>query len=234
MKQFICICCALLLGVASAMAADGDKRSDEAPSRAGTIYVSLQGSPVFNLYENAFSYRDNGRLIELFTPQGALSVGMDFSDAFGIRLMAEIGSDAGACNTRNTSAGGFWPYRFYNVDLFADAVLNLCGLAGRITRFRPKLYAGLGVAHTFGFTDSGHPWQKVNGSNTVPGFRGGFIGEYTWDSGFGLFFDLCGEAYTDMYNGLMPSAKDQENYEGYGGFPLDLRGILGKGLVYHF
>lgn len=226
--------CALVLGAASLWASGDRKVSDDAPSHAGTIYISLQGGPVFNLYENAFSYRDNGRLAELFTPQGALSFGIDFSDVFGIRIMAEGGSDAGACNVRETSGGGFWPYRFYNADVFADAVLNLSGLAGRITRFRPKVYAGLGAAHTFAFTDSGHPWQKVSGSNTVPGFRGGFIAEFTGNSGFGVFLDLCGEAFSDMYNGLMPSAEDQKNYEGYGGFPLDLRCILSVGLVYHF
>ena len=231
MKQFVCVVCALCLG-AAALSAQEERQTP--PSHAGRVYLSLQGGPALNLYENAFSYRDNGQAIKLFTLQGALAVGFDFSDAFGIRLQGAYGNDASAANVRQTSGGGFYPYRFRHVNLFADAVLNLSGLRGKVTAFRPKLYAGLGGAHTFGFTESHHPWQKIIGQNTVFGFRGGFIAEYTFASGLGLLADFCGEAYTDLYNGLMPSEEDQKAYEGYAGFPLDLRGILSLGLVYHF
>lgn len=203
-------------------------------SHAGRFFVSLQGGPVLNIYENAFSYRENGQTLGLFKLQGALALGYDFSDSFGVRLAGAFGSDAGACNTRQTSAHGFYPYTFKHVNAFVDALLNLNGLAGRITYFRPKLYAGLGGAHTFGYNFiNPHPWQKVTTSNTVFGFRLGFLAEYTFDSGLGFFGDLCGEGYTDMYNGLMPG-KDETGFEGYGGFPLDLRGLLTFGVVYHF
>ncbi len=225
MKRFVCMLLALSFGAAALYAQE---------SHAGTAYVSLKGGPAFNLYENAFSYRENGRLAELFTFGGSVAFGFDFSDPFGIRVEASYGGDAGACNVRQTSAGGFWPYTFKHGDAFVDAVLNLNGLAGKVTRFRPKLYAGLGGAYTFGFTDSGHPWQKVNDKNLVFGCRAGFIAEYTTKSGFGFFADLCGEAYNDNYNGLMPNKEEQKTYEGYGGFPLDLRGLLSVGIVFHF
>lgn len=227
MKRIAFIGAALLLWAGSLCA-------QEAPSHAHRFYVSLQGGPALNIYENAFTYRENGRAFELFTLQGAAALGYDINDVYGIRLQCAYGADAGAANVRQTSGGGFYPYSFKHANAFTDLVINLNGLAGRVSYFRPKLYAGLGGAHTFEFTDAGHPWQKITPANTVFGFRGGFITEYTFASGFGVYADLCGEAYTDMYNGLMPSKEDQTHYEGYAGFPLDLRGILSLGLVYHF
>lgn len=229
--RIICFAVALLCGLTAAWAQEPSK---EVPSHANRVYLSIQGGPAFNLYENAFSYWENGRGVELFTLQGAAALGYDFSDSYGMRLQAAFGNDAGACNVRQTSGDGFYPYAFRHVNVFADAVVNLSGLRGKVTAFRPKLYAGIGGAYTFDFTDAGHPWQEVVGKNIVFGFRGGFIAEYTLRSGLGFLADFCGEAYTDMYNGLMPSEEDQKNYEGYGGFPLDLRGTISLGLVYHF
>lgn len=194
----------------------------------------VQGTTALDIYENAFSYRENGQLADLFTFQGALGVGYDFSEAFALRTLVAFGNDAGAANTRETSGGGFYPYSFKHVNLFLDAVLNLSGLNGKATAFRPKVYTGVGGAVTFGFTDAHHPWQQITPKNKAFGFRAGFIAEYTLESGLGFFADFCGEAYTDMYNGLMPSAEDQQQYEGYGGFPFDVRGLISLGLVYYF
>ena len=216
-----------------------------APGHEGCVSIFVQGGPVLNLYENAFSYRENGVAAELFTFQGSAGIGFDFSEAFALRGQVAYGNDVGSCNTRQTSGGGFYPYHFRHANVFVDAILNLSGLKGRASAFRPRLYAGIGGAYTFGFNPSDnnayyvqtgkyHPWQAIKEKNIVPGFRAGFIAEYTVPSGFGIFADLCGEAYTDMYNGLMPSKQDQENYEGYGGFPWDLRGLLSLGMVYYF
>lgn len=227
MKRIICLWTVLLFGAVYLSA-------QEAPVHSKKISVSVSGGIALSLYENAFSYRDQGRTMELLNMQGAFAVGYDFSEAFGLRLQVGLGNDAGACNTRETSAHGFYPYSFSHANAFMDAVINLNGLSGKATSLRSKLYAGLGGAHTFGFTDAGHPWQKVNGNNTVLGFRGGFLEEYSFPSGLGVFVDVCGEAYADTYNGLMPSEEDQKRYEGYAGFPLDLRGIISFGLVYRF
>ena len=230
MKQSVCIGAALLLGAVALHA----QTKEPAPSQAHQVFVALQGGTALDIYENAFSYRENGKMLDLFTFQGALSLGYEFNDKYGIRLQGAFGNDAGACNVRETSARGFYPYSFRHVSAFADVLINLTGLAGKTTAFRPKVYAGVGGAHTFGFTDAKHPWQKVTPKNTVPGFRAGFIAEYSWPSGFGIFADLTGEAYHDMYNGLMPSKEDQTHYEGYAGFPFDVRGMLSFGIVYHF
>ena len=212
--------------------ADNGKRSKR--NHAGLCYISLQGAPVLNYYENSFAFSEFGQTGKMFTLQGALSFGYDFSEAVGARLQVAYGNDSGACNVRETSSGKFYPYTFQHVNLFIDGILNLAGRTGEATSFRPKLYFGVGGAHTFGFSDSGHPWQKVSSPNTVFGFRGGFITEYCWDSGFGLFADLCAEGYTDLYNGLQPSKEDQAKGPGYAGFPLDLRALASFGIVFHF
>ncbi len=231
MKKIVSFAAALLLGFVAAWAQDA---RNQAPSHAKHFYVAIQGGPVFNLYENAFTFNEQRRMLDLFTLQGAAVVGYDFTEAYGLRLQAAFGNDRGACNSRETSGSGFYPYSFLHANAFVDGVLNLAGLNGKASAFRPKLYAGVGGAYTFGFSESGHPWQKVTPANLVFGFRGGLIGEYCWKSGLGIYADLCGEAYLDDYNGLKPSKEDQEKAKGYAGFPLDLRGIFSLGVVYHF
>lgn len=227
MKKILCLGAAILM-VASSL------HAQSAAAQKDRFTVSLQGGVLYNLYENEFSYRENDAFGDLFTLEGAVAVGYDISETFGVRLQGAFGKDAGAGNVRETAGNGFYPYNFKNVNVFADAVLNLYGLAGRLTAFRPKLYAGVGFGHTFSFTDPHHPWQKLTDPNTVFGFRFGAIAEYNLTDHFGLYADLSGEAFTDKYNGLMPNDKEQEWYEGYGGFPLDLRGILSFGVLYRF
>lgn len=244
MKHFICFTAALLCGAAllSAQEASQDnagKASREAVSLAGRFSVSLQGGAAFDYYENAFSYRENGQLMKLITPQGALGIGYDFTESFGLRLQGAYGTDAGACNTRNTAAHGFYPYSFQHVNVFMDAMLNLAGLLGKSTAFRPRVYIGAGGAYTFGFQETGehHPWQwdeTVTKKNLVFGFRGGLLLEYCFRSGFGILADFSGEAFMDKYNGLEPSEEDKKAADGYPGFPFDLRGVASLGIVYHF
>ncbi len=191
MKRILCLGAALL-ALHTALCAQ------ETYSHKGRLYIAVEGAPVLNLYENAFSFRENGVDLKLFTLQGAAALGYDFSDTFGLRLNGAYGKDVSACNVRQTSGGGFYPYSFKHANAFLDAVLNLNGLAGKVGAFKPKLYAGLGGAHTFGFTDAGHPWQKPVTRNTVFGFRGGFIAEYCFKSGISLYADLRGESYADM------------------------------------
>lgn len=201
----------------------------------GRFYVGAQLGPMLNLYENHFSYKENGKTLGLITYQAGLVGGYDVNDIFGLRLSVSYAKNAGACNTRNTSAHGFYPYNFSSINAFADAILDLYGLSDLSTFFRIKLYGGMGVGHSFHMTESNHPWQKVTDPNTVFGFRFGGIVEYNFTDHFGIYGDLCGEAYTDKYNGLMPSAEEQaSDYEGYGGFPLDLRGLLSVGVLYRF
>lgn len=228
MKRFLSLGVTILASVTLFAASPADSRTNK-------FYVALQGGPMLNVYENAFSYWDNHCLQKLITLQGGVAVGYAFTDVFSLRLSASYAKNAGACNVRETSGNGFYPYTFHSVNTFADAVLDLNGLAGKLSAFRPLLYGGLGCAYSFDFTDPKHPWQKLETPDTSFGFRFGFIAEYGFSKHFGIYADLCGEGYTDLYNGLAPSRKEQqENFEGYGGFPLDLRGLASLGLIFWF
>lgn len=204
-------------------------------SHEGRFYVGAQLGPMLNIYENYFSYKENGKTLGLITYQAGLVGGYDVNDIFGLRISASFAKNAGACNTKDTAAHGFYPYSFSSVNIFTDAILDIHGLSDLYSFWRIKLYGGLGLGHTFHMTESNHPWQDVTDPNTVFGFRFGGIVEYNITDHFGLFADICGEAYTDKYNGLMPSAEEQaNNYQGYGGFPLDLRGLISIGALYRF
>ncbi len=219
----------ILLALAVTAAAPAVAQSSDRPSHP--FFISMQGGVSGSISENAFSYLDNGRFGGLLGAQGAFAIGYDFTSRIGARISVSYGDNASACNTYQTSAHGFYPYRFKSVNAFVDMLLDV---GKEDSFFSPKLYVGLGGAHTFNFTDSGHPWQDVSGKNTVFGFRGGFVAQFDLSDHFGLFADLCGEAYTDMYNGLMPTKQDQAIESGYPGFPLDLRILASLGMVFHF
>ena len=229
MKKAICTGLILLLGVLS-LAAQSRQHSNE-----GHFYAGIQQGPMLNIYENYFSYVENNKPLDLITFQAALVGGYDVNDMFGARLTIGYAKNAGACNTYNTSAGGFYPYTFSSVNVFADAILDLMGMSDKLSFFRIKLYGGLGFGHSFNMTDPGHPWQGLQDPSTAFGFRFGGIAEYNVFDEFAIYLDVCGEAYADEYNGLLPSLQDQtQTYEGYGGFPFDLRGLVSLGFIYRF
>ena len=212
---------------------------------------ALQGGPMYSVNENGFSYRENGYGSKLFSLQGSAAIGFEINNALGLRLSVGYGDNRSAANTRQTAAHGFYPYNFRSVNGFLDGTLDLNGNYAIERAFRPRLYVGVGVGHTFDFTkpttygtpkpannvgweadNPFHPWQDICEKNTVFGFRAGFIAEYDFSQTFGIFADLCGEAYTDQYNGLQPTKDDQSDYQGYAGFPFDLRAMLSFGVIF--
>ena len=194
--------------------------------------IGIQGGMMYSVSENTFVYSERGRGGELFTPSFGLNFGYDFSRQIGLRLAVAYGKNPGACNTYQTSSGNFYPFQYQSVNCFLDGMLSLVG-AGK-EGFNTRLYGGVGLGYSFGFTDSGHPWQKVSPQNFAPGFRFGVIAEYVFSFGLGIFADLCGEAYVDNFNGIKPTEEDFKNFEGYPGFPFDLRAPLSLGLLYRF
>ena len=242
MKKLTSILAILLFGVTTLSA----QSAFIGGHRAWTFAV--QGGPLYSLNEDAFSYWENGYGAKLFTLEGQASIGYEFTNALGARIAVNYGGNRSAANTRNTAAGGFYPYNFRSINGFLDITLDLNGNFQVERAFRPVFYVGAGVGHTFHFTkptaygtqpnvswEAGnkfHPWQDICENNTVFGFRGGFIAEYDLTPSFGLFADLCGEAFRDQYNGLQPSEHDQTAFEGYAGFPLDLRFSLSFGVIY--
>ncbi|MBR1783346.1 MAG: hypothetical protein IJ753_07525 [Bacteroidales bacterium] len=211
-----------------------ERAGAERPSKP--IYLAVQGSILLSVNENVFSYVDNRRIPDLLTPQGGLQLGYYFTNNWSMRLAAYFGQNASAANTVDTAAHGFYPYKFKSANFFLDVVFDFLsrGDAEKLRTFYPRIYFGLGYAHTFGFTDSGHPWQKIDPVNNEFGFRLGFMGEFAVNRTFSFFFDLCGEGYGDQYNGLQPSVEDQNKKQGYAGFPLDLRFVASLGVIFHF
>ena len=227
MKKLTSILACLILGVTSVFA----QNAFVGGHRAWTF--ALQGGPMYSINENGFTYRENGQGLNLFTLQGSAAIGYEFTNALGFRVSVGYGDNRGACNSRNTAARGFYPYSFKSVNGFLDATLDLNGNYGLQSAFRPRFYLGVGLGHTFGFTDPKHPWQGdyMTTNNNVFGFRGGFLAEFDFTQSFGMFIDLGGEAYNDKYNGLRPTERDQQDYQGYAGFPLDLRLTASLGLI---
>lgn len=223
----------LILVVLTLLAGGMVLRADNLSSdRKSSFFVSLSGGPMLNIYENYFTYSENGKSLTSY--QVALSLEYDYSRAVGFRFQTEFGKNVGACNVMETSEGGFYPYNFHNITGFGDVILDLAGLAQSDSPFSIKLFAGAGAAYTFNFTDSGHPWQIVNDKNWAFGFRFGAIAEYNLPFGLGVFAELYPEFYTDGYNGLEPSNEDMKRFDGYPGFPLDIRGLFTFGVLYRF
>lgn len=228
MKKLTSIIAILILGAGSIFA----QNAFVGGHRAWTFAV--QGGMLYSLNENCFTYRDNGEGLKLFTPQGSAAIGYEFTNALGARLSVGYGLNRSAGNHYQTAAFGYYPYSFKSINAFLDATLDLNGNFEVERAFRPVFYLGIGLGHTFGFTESHHPWQQISPKNNAFGFRGGFIAEFDFTQSFGFFIDLGGEAYTDNYNGLRPAREDQQGYRGYAGFPLDLRFMGSFGLIYRF
>ena len=194
--------------------------------------LGLDAGLIVSLNENSFSYARNHQVGGLLTLHKGIQAGYDFTAPFGIRASLAWDRNAGACNVQETgNKQGFYPYKFSSLNGFVDFMLGF--RKSEKTLFCPKLYLGIGGAYTFNYTDSGHPWQKVDDPSGAFGMRLGAIFEWRLSPVIGLQLDLCGEAYTDHYNGLEPNKGDQSKVEGYAGFPLDLRGIASVGILFY-
>ncbi len=198
MQKFVTCIAALLIG-ASALFAQSPY------DHAEKWNVSITGGGLYSAGENHFSYKENGRFYDQINWQGAIAVGYDFSNVFGARLWAGYGKNAGAGNVRETAqVGGFFPYHFKSVNTFADAVLNILGLAEEVGPLTPKFYAGIGLGYSWDMTRSKrnnnsyngdiHPWQDVTNKNLAFGFRLGAMVEYNFGNNLGILVDLNAEA----------------------------------------
>ncbi|MCR5744326.1 MAG: hypothetical protein K6G41_00805 [Bacteroidales bacterium] len=228
MKKLTSIFVCLILGVTSVFA----QNAFVGGHRAWTF--ALEGGTLYSINENRFTYPENGRGADLWTLQGSAAIGYEFTEALGFRVSVGYGNNASACNSRETASHGFYPYQFKSLNGFVDCTLDLTRNYGKPWAFHPVLYAGLGFAHTYDFTDAKHPWQSqyMTFDNYVFGFRGGFIAEYDFTDWFGIYADLCCEFYRDSYNGLQPRKEDQSQYVGYAGFPFDLRMMASFGILF--
>lgn len=210
------IVCTLLMSVVALVAVAQEERAE---NRLGWN-VALQGGPHFSAFENTkhASFGDciNGHV--------ALSVGYDFSHAFGTRLEASYGRNISGTNTKE-SGRPVVLYHCNDVSVFADAILNFSYLgSSRRDNYEveAKGYVGIGVGipndgtnPNVGYYDAGEP-------NTSLGMRFGAIGEWHATSNWGFFVDGCVTGYADKFNGVNA------------GVGLDFRLGLSFGAIYHF
>ena len=248
MRNLLTISAALLFG-ASVLCAQ--EYSPYNP--AGRWYVSVQGGPMYQSNENAFSYRYNHLGTKLITYNAGLSVGYNFDEIYGVRATVEYGLNRSACNTVQTASHGFYPYDFKSISAFADLVIDINGLNAIERAFSPKIYGGIGYGRSFGFSkpegygternhtwqaeEKFHPWQHIKETNNAFAFRFGAILEYDFTSGLGLFLDCSLEAYTDWFNGMEPPVSDDPGAgrgTGIAGFPFDLRTPVQLGVLFRF
>ena len=237
----------------------------------------MEGGVTYCVNENYFSYWDYEEHAALAKPIGQFAFGYDLSDVYGIRLAVNYSENAAANNARQTAGGSnyddFFPYEFKSLNVFGDLFVSFNGLTPTPYGLSVKLYAGLGLGHSFGFeqtfdkydaaktTKDGvarrcrpHPYQydlsnrstqspviaistyenHMHSSNYALGMRLGLAAEWDFHNNVGIFGDACIEAYSDWFNGLKPSSQDQQGFEGYAGFPYDLKPTLKFGLIYHF
>ncbi len=224
MKKFVCIFAIFLMAAAGLSAQNNEKV--EKPWN-----IFLKGGGLFSLTENSFSYWENDQTAKLFGYQAGLGFGYDFTKAFGIRLEATYGKNAAAGNTYDTPQHGFYPYNFSSISAFLDAVINL---NPKGAFFFPKLYAGLGGAYSFLYTDMHHPTLHTPSHSGAFGLRIGFIAEFRISPTVGIYADLSSEGFTDDFDGCKPTKRHIEDTPGYPGFPLDVRGLASLGLCFHF
>ena len=143
MRKLLTFSAALILG-ASALCAQ-----EPSPyNPAGRWYVSVQGGPMYQSNENAFSYRYNNYGSKLITYDAAVSVGYNFDEIYGIRASVNYGLNRSACNTVQTSSHGFYPYDFKSIGGFVDFTIDINGLNAVDKAFSPKIYGGIGMGHS--------------------------------------------------------------------------------------
>lgn len=230
MKKIVISLLAVALGASALFAQPKEERP------ANPFWIGVQGGGLLSYNENCFSYKEVGKVGDLFSAQGSVSVGYDVTRRWGVRVNVNYGPKNAAANNSRQSGGGFYPYNFKSISAFLDAFWTLTDEFYK-GRFVPRVYAGIGLGHTSDLTDSGHPWQRqfMTDPNNSFGFRFGFLCEYKVSDAFGIFVDFAGEGYTDNFNGLQPTKEEKKNsVDGYPGFPLDLRGVGSFGLALHF
>lgn len=212
--------------------------------------VSVQGGMLFSMNENTWTYYNDEKsthtagqlkanrdklgygLKDLFTPQGSITVGYDFSHALGARIQGTYAKNASAANHNEIAAGGFYPYTFNTLSIFGDAVFNISGYFAPLKQhlFETKVYAGIGWGRGLCADTQYVPTNLYTVAfKSAFGFRAGIIEEVYINKNIGAFIDLNLEAYTDKFNGVGSGDSEYDK-----NFPLDVRSVGSIGLIYHF
>ncbi len=135
LKITLCIVSALLL--TSSIFAQSTKEKDEVKFK-GHWFLQVQGGAAYTLGEGDFS--------KLISPAAALSVGYQFSPAWGLRAGLSGWESKGAWVSPRSV------YKFNYLQANLDAMLDLANLFGRFNPMRtvnPYVFAGVGLNGAF-------------------------------------------------------------------------------------
>ena len=179
--------------------------------------VALQGGAHYSAFENT-KHESFGKSVDGHV---ALSVGYDFSHAFGTRVEVSYGRNTSGTNTKE-SGRPVVLYHCNDVSFFAD-LSNLLS-KDRRTNFEveAKGYVGLGVGIPSEGTDPNVGYYNNESTETALGVRAGVICEWHATQNWGFFVDGRMTGYADKFNGVDA------------GRPLDIRLGLSVGAIYHF
>ena len=184
--------------------------------------VAVEGGVHYSGFENT----KHAQFGDAVNGHGGLSVGYDFSHAFGARAELSYGRNISGTNTEQNRK--LVLYHCEDVSLFADAIFNLSHLLSKEHRNNFKVeakgYVGLGLAMPNEGTDPNVElnYKYAGKTSTAAAVRVGLIGEWHLDSNWAFYLDGRITGFCDKFNGVDA------------GRPLDIRYGLSFGVKYHF
>lgn len=203
------------------------------------FFVNLQGGVGLSINENFAGFWNAKHGGNLFQGVGTIGVGYYFVPRFGMRLTTELARNASGANYQESNQV-LRDYYFTSSQTYVDFILN-GGNVALPKAFNWRFFGGLGWAHSFAFTahefntlDDGHGNVRkyyIKDPNDAFSFRIGFILEYVFPCGVGIFFEGRHEFMTDYFNGVKSGEQD---YGTQTGFPFDMRLDNSIGISYFF
>ena len=214
MRRILAVIAIIVAGTASMQA-----RKHLTPYEYGrSLFISVQGGPLYFNGDYSHAFKKYDEPLKLLAPFGEFAAGYYFDNAQAVRVSLSYSRKHGSLEP----VSELYSYKFSTAHVFADYMINLNTIGEYYIPLNPYLYAGLGAAHTFSFTDPEHPYQTLTSGNTVPGARFGALIEYDFPNRLGIFGDAGLDFFPDRYNGQEPVS-----------FPIDMNIHLGFGVVWH-
>ena len=184
-------------------------------------YAGIHGGISYSANENT----KYGDFAELLNGSALYSVGFDFSNAWGVRVMGGYGANTSASNYVESKRDYDDYYTLKDFSSFVDGTLNLSYLLNKRTdnSLVVKAFAGLGAAYAWAYGDVKLNNYHISDTEQFAlGMRGGLNAEYRLSDKLGAQVDAALALFQDNYNGVNA------------GFTFDAKATVSFGLVYHF
>lgn len=184
-------------------------------------YAGIHGGISYSANENT----KYGDFAELLNGSALYSVGYDFSNTWGVRVMGGYGANTSASNYLESGRDYDDYYTLKDFSSFIDGTLNLSYLLNKRTdnALVVKAYAGVGAAYAWAYEEVKLQWYELSDVEQFAlGMRGGLNAEYRLSNRIGAQVDAGLTLFQDNFNGVDA------------GFTFDARATVSFGLVYHF